>query len=241
MNIGERLLKLRKQKGLSQEEIANIIGVSRQTISKWETGESNPDFDKIVPLCDLYNISTDELIRGESKSNFENDNKKTETNDRFDVKDEEVKKEEQVICYQPIKKFEPLVVSVSIFLYFISVVWIIMIESLDVISDEMMISIFLVIAAIPTCILTYYYISVANKKRYLKEHGRLNENINLVEEKEFRKYKEIDDILALLFTIVYLYVSFVTGGWYITWILWLVYSFVIKIVHLVLDAKEGNK
>ena len=55
------------------------------------------------------------------------------------------------------------------------------------------------------------------------------------------KDKEIDDILALLFTIVYLYVSFVTGGWYITWILWLVYSLVIKIVHLVLDAKEEKK
>ena len=38
MNIGERLLKLRKEKGLSQEEVANILGVSRQTISKWETG-----------------------------------------------------------------------------------------------------------------------------------------------------------------------------------------------------------
>ncbi len=38
MNIGERILKLRKEKGLSQEEVANIIGVSRQTISKWETG-----------------------------------------------------------------------------------------------------------------------------------------------------------------------------------------------------------
>lgn len=241
MNIGERLLKLRKQKGLSQEEIANIIGVSRQTISKWETGESNPDFDKIVPLCDLYNISTDELIRGESKSNVESDNTKADISDLFEVKDEEVEKEKDVISYQPIKRFEPLVVSVSVFLYFISVVWIIMIESLDVISDEMMISIFLVIAAIPTCILTYYYISVGNKKKYLKEHARLGESINLVEDKEFRKYKEIDDILALLFTIVYLYVSFVTGGWYITWILWLVYSLVIKIVHLVLDAKEEKK
>lgn len=240
MNIGERLLKLRKQKGLSQEEIANIIGVSRQTISKWETGESNPDFDKIVPLCDLYNISTDELIRGENKSNIESDNTRIEINDKVDVKDEEAETEKEVISYQPIKRFEPLVVSVSVFLYFISIVWIIMIESLDVISDEMMVSIFLVIAAIPTCILTYYYISVGNKKKYLKDHARLDK-INLVEDKEFRKYKEIDDILALLFTIVYLYVSFVTGGWYITWILWLVYSLVIKIVHLVLDAKEGNK
>ncbi len=238
MNIGERILKLRKEKGLSQEEVANIIGVSRQTISKWETGESNPDFDKIVPLCDLYNISTDELIRGESNSNVEKNIEK-ENSELKEENIEEPKKE--IISYKPIKRFEPLVVSISIFLYFISVVWIIMIESLDVISDEMMISIFLVIAAIPTCILTYYYMSVGNKKRYLKEQAKYNKNIELIEDKDSRKYKEIDDILALLFTIIFLYVSFVTGGWYITWILWLVYSLVIRIVHLVLDAKEGNK
>ena len=162
MNIGERILKLRKEKGLSQEDVANIIGVSRQTISKWETGESNPDFDKILPLCDLYNISTDELIRGENKFNVEKF-KEIETSELKEENDEEFKKE--IISYKPIKRFEPLVVSISVFLYFISVVWIIMIESLDVISDEMMVSIFLVIVAIPTCILTYYYMSVGNKKR----------------------------------------------------------------------------
>lgn len=67
MDIGERLLKLRKGVGLSQEEVANKLGVSRQTISKWETGESNPDFDKIIPICELYNITTDELIKGTPK------------------------------------------------------------------------------------------------------------------------------------------------------------------------------
>lgn len=237
MNIGERLLRLRKQKGLSQEEIANIIGVSRQTISKWETGESNPDFDKIIPLCDLYNITTDELIRGESKIIFENDVKKNDFNDRFEDKN----KEKEVTNYKPLKRFEPLVVSICVFLYFISVIWIIMIESLDVISEEMMISIFLMIVAIPTCILTFYYMSVANKKKYLEECEKKDESNNLVEDEKIRKYKEIDNILALVFAIIYLYVSFVTMGWYITWILWLIYSLVIKIVHLVLDAKEENK
>ena len=51
MNLGETLLKLRKQKGLSQEEVADKLNVTRQTISKWETNQSMPDFDKIVPIC----------------------------------------------------------------------------------------------------------------------------------------------------------------------------------------------
>lgn len=64
MSIGEKIYELRKKKNMSQEDLASILNVSRQTISKWETGESNPDFDKIVPLCNFFNISTDEFLKG---------------------------------------------------------------------------------------------------------------------------------------------------------------------------------
>ena len=60
MNIGEKIYNLRKKKNMSQEDLASVLNVSRQTISKWETGESNPDIDKIVPLCNFFEISTDE-------------------------------------------------------------------------------------------------------------------------------------------------------------------------------------
>ena len=63
MKIEDKLLKLRKEKGLSQEEVADRLNVSRQTISKWETGQSTPDFDKIIPICELYEISCDELLK----------------------------------------------------------------------------------------------------------------------------------------------------------------------------------
>ena len=62
MDLANKLLELRKKKGLSQEEVADQLGVSRQTVSKWETGVSTPDFDKIGPLCELYEISTNELL-----------------------------------------------------------------------------------------------------------------------------------------------------------------------------------
>ena len=62
MTLGERLCKLRKEKGLSQEEAADKINVTRQTISKWELDQSLPDFDKIVPICKLYGITSDELF-----------------------------------------------------------------------------------------------------------------------------------------------------------------------------------
>ena len=61
-NLGERLLNLRKDKKLSQEEVADKLNVTRQTVSKWETDQSMPDFDKIVPLCELYEITPNELF-----------------------------------------------------------------------------------------------------------------------------------------------------------------------------------
>ena len=64
MNIGEKLFELRKAKNLSQEEVADKLNVTRQTVSKWETNQSTPDFDKIIPICELFKISTDELLRG---------------------------------------------------------------------------------------------------------------------------------------------------------------------------------
>lgn len=74
MTVGERLLELRKKKGLSQEEVANTLNVSRQTVSKWEIGDSTPDFDKIIPICNLYEITSDELITGKKDIVVEKEN-----------------------------------------------------------------------------------------------------------------------------------------------------------------------
>lgn len=64
MEFNNRLYELRKKKGLSQEELANRINVSRQTVSKWEIGDSTPDMEKLIALSDLFEISLDELILG---------------------------------------------------------------------------------------------------------------------------------------------------------------------------------
>ncbi|MCM1176003.1 MAG: helix-turn-helix domain-containing protein [Blautia sp.] len=60
--LGENLLQLRKLAGLSQEEIAGQIGVSRQALAKWETGETVPDIEKCLKLAQLYNVSLDDLV-----------------------------------------------------------------------------------------------------------------------------------------------------------------------------------
>ena len=61
--IGEKLYQLRRARGFSQEQLAERIGVSRQTISKWEGGLSTPDLEKLIALADCFEISLDSLVR----------------------------------------------------------------------------------------------------------------------------------------------------------------------------------
>ncbi|MDE7432459.1 MAG: helix-turn-helix domain-containing protein [Lachnospiraceae bacterium] len=66
MEFHKKLYELRKKNGLSQEELAGKLNVTRQTISKWELGESTPDMEKLVMLGDYFNISLDELVLGKT-------------------------------------------------------------------------------------------------------------------------------------------------------------------------------
>ena len=63
MNMGEKILNMRKARGWNQEELAERIGVTRQAVSRWESNSAKPDADKIIALCDLFGISADYLLR----------------------------------------------------------------------------------------------------------------------------------------------------------------------------------
>ncbi|MDE7170988.1 MAG: helix-turn-helix domain-containing protein [Oscillospiraceae bacterium] len=64
MDFQERLFDLRRQAGLSQEELANLLGVTRQAVQKWEAGTSRPDMDNLVSLADYFKVSLDYLVTG---------------------------------------------------------------------------------------------------------------------------------------------------------------------------------
>ena len=67
MEIGEKIMTLRKKNGLSQEELAEKVGVARQTISKWELGETSPDLKQAKELSKIFNVSLDELTDNDIK------------------------------------------------------------------------------------------------------------------------------------------------------------------------------
>ena len=63
MKFNKKLVMLRKASGLSQEELGDQLNIARQTISKWELGETTPEMDKLVELSNLFNVSIDETIK----------------------------------------------------------------------------------------------------------------------------------------------------------------------------------
>ncbi len=73
MRFEEKIVELRKAKGLSQEELAEQLGVSRQAVSRWELGQTLPDIPNLLQLCELFGVSADYLVKDEEQANVKND------------------------------------------------------------------------------------------------------------------------------------------------------------------------
>ncbi len=209
MSLGERLYELRKKKGLSQEEVAEKLNVTRQSVSKWETDESKPDFDKIVPICELYEISTNELLNG--------------------TKEEKEEKEVEVINNDN-RKNRAIIISIAVFLYFAALIWIVVSEVAFNLNEGFMVGGFFLICAIATCLLIYQGIVLSTtitKKRKEKSNAE-------------KKMDGIVELVSIIFAIIYLLVSFLTGAWHITWIIWLVFAAVQAIIKIFFGMKGDN-
>lgn len=73
MKFNEKLVMLRKQQNLSQEQVSEKLGVARQTVSKWELGETTPEMDKLIIISKLYDITLDELMKEDNEGKNVND------------------------------------------------------------------------------------------------------------------------------------------------------------------------
>lgn len=153
MNIGEKIYNLRKKKNLSQEDLASILNVSRQTISKWETGESNPDIDKIVPLCNFFEISTDEFLKG-----------------RDIVYERKLSKEK--------KKNKALTFSLCLIIFGIMIILTMLLEELDI-NEGIIGSIIMFGLVLIGLLLIYYFMSKESEKKEDKQGKIMNKIIFL--------------------------------------------------------------
>ena len=210
MTLGERLTELRKKEKLSQEEVAEKLNVTRQTVSKWELDQSTPDIDKVVPICKLYNISCEELLTGKKIENPNNDMNYNMMTD------------------QEISKKSAIAICQSIIIFIIAIGWILIADSLNFISEEILVAVFLLICGVGIVNIIYKLSCLPKKESTIKRKER---------HKKTHKY---DGIISIVFTIIYLLVSFVTGAWAITWIIWIIFALVCEIVHIALGEEEDD-
>ncbi|WP_328598657.1 helix-turn-helix domain-containing protein [Inconstantimicrobium porci] len=75
VNLADKLQLLRKKNLLSQEELAEKLGISRQAVSKWESGQSLPDLNKLKAISKLYNVTIDSLVNDDNEIGERNENK----------------------------------------------------------------------------------------------------------------------------------------------------------------------
>ncbi len=207
MSLGEKLYNLRKSKGLSQEEVADRLNVTRQTVSKWETGDSKPDFDKIIPICKLYNISTESLLS------------------EGDISIQHPKEKQS--------KKRAISITVSIFLYFLSVITIILFEELGY-NEIIGVCGFLMLCGTATCILVYQ--GIAFKKDEVISKNNLEESISSKD----KQVKSICELVELITLIIYLVISFLTMAWHITWIIWLIDAAIESVIKLIYGMRDNN-
>ena len=73
MKFNEKIIMLRKNKNLSQEDLGNELGVARQIISKWELGETTPEMDKLIKMSEIFEITLDDLIK-DTEPNIDKNN-----------------------------------------------------------------------------------------------------------------------------------------------------------------------
>lgn len=71
MDIAGRLQELRKKAGYSQEQVAELLGLSRQAVSKWESGQGKPEIDNVIKLTEIYHVSADYILLGTENKEVE--------------------------------------------------------------------------------------------------------------------------------------------------------------------------
>lgn len=85
MNFGERLYELRKEKNISQEELAQLLDVSRQSISKWENDKAYPEMTRLLFMSEYFGVSLDYLMRGTESNDSSESDKSNESKQNTDI------------------------------------------------------------------------------------------------------------------------------------------------------------
>jgi len=207
-NLGERIVTLRKEMNLSQEALAEQIGVSRQAISKWERGEASPDIQNLTALAETFGLSIDEFIHA----------------------DEELSQRKTKLVGLDLRKNAEKMIILAVAIFILSAFGFIALP-FDGRTNILIFGI-LVTAGVLLCIKAGFMFErfyMMNKDAFNKD-----EDLQPRNSQSKRKKEAIGTAVALICTLVYLFISFVYGLWHPGWLVFLL----IPITYVLLDAFE---
>ena len=213
MNLNERLFELRKNKNLTQDEVAEKLNVTRQTISKWENGQSSPDFDKIAPLCEIYDVTPNELF-SDIPEYEQRENKKIKEKLSYDE-----------MTNAQIKQKTAEVISGAILIFIVAIAILIVGAGFLNINAVLCFGIFLLVLGIGVAIIIKHFMSIPDRVKTEKE------------KKERGVLKQIEDIVGAIGISIYFIVSFTTMAWHITWVIFIIIGLVNQVIRLVFSLK----
>lgn len=219
MTIGTKIQNLRKQRGMSQEQLAEALGVSRQAVSKWEAEQSVPDIDKIISICDYFGVTTDYILRNAELPQTELQSEPIVENTYIsENKVDEENAEKQ--------KKSALLLAVAIVLYILCV------SPVIIIQNEIGIVLMFVMIATATGIIVYR--STLNRKNNddeEKAENKKNENPTL---------KAAKSCVWAVAVIIYFVISFLSSAWYITWLVFPITGAITDVIEACFDLKDGD-
>ena len=219
MTIGTKIQNLRKQRGMSQEQLAEALGVSRQAVSKWEAEQSVPDIDKIISNCDYFGVTTDYILRNAELPQTEPQSEPIVEN----IYISENKVDEENAEKQ---KKSALLLAVAIVLYILCV------SPVIIIQNEIGIVLMFVMIAVATGIIVYR--STLNRKNNddeEKAENKKNENPTL---------KAAKSCVWAVAVIIYFVISFLSSAWYITWLVFPITGAITDVIEACFDLKDGD-
>lgn len=229
MDLGEKLYELRKEKNLSQENVAEQLNVTRQTISKWETNQSTPDFDKIVPLCELYGITPNELLTGEKPEEKNNNLEDEENNIKKNLFSRGKDDDYENMTRNQIKRKSAEVISGSVFLFIFAIAFAGVGVTVLRWNPVLVGCTFLLLIGLGVTNIIRHFMSIPKFEKTEDE------------KKEDEILNQINGIIGAICVVIYFIVSFTTFAWHITWVIFIINGLICQIIKLLFMLKEDRR
>lgn len=217
MNVGLKIQTLRKQRGMSQEQLAEVLGVSRQAVSKWEMDQSVPDLDKIIALCDCFGVTSDYLLRDNSVPYFYEE-PKTDYVQKFASEPTADNTDDSK------NQISAILLACAIILYILCVVPVIALSSIG--FEIVGVCLMFLMVAVATGLIIYRYVRFGKKSK--------------TEKKKDPVLSSVTGCLWAVTVVVYLVISFKTRDWHITWLIFPIAGAVDNIIEAIFDLKGGD-